>query len=308
MGAGFLIGNFFGLGMGFILMMYFSLMGREITLDDLQADPIVNGFFSISGQLIMAALIIFFIYKVEKISLDQVGLTLKKSSIKEFIIGCLVGSFSIVLVFYAYLGLDSLGINLVRKVAWVGIQSFEMVGIILYGLMLFLLVGFQEELLFRGYMISDLSNQKPVVAILIPAVLFSIRHLGNPGFCFFNSEGVFDKRKALITGIALLNIFLVGVILGIYFFFTRDLWLVMGFHFTWNFIQANILGFTVSGLQTPKIIETSLTKKSSYAFLTGGMIGPEGGIIVTFVLLFIGGLLIWYAHRKKIKMPTAIVG
>ncbi len=45
---------------------------------------------------------------------------------------------------------------------------------------------------------------------------------------------------------SLLNLFFAGIILGLPFIFTKNLWYSISLHFSWNFFQA-FFGFKVSG-------------------------------------------------------------
>jgi hypothetical protein len=53
-------------------------------------------------------------------------------------------------------------------------------------------------------------------------------------------------------------------------------------HLTWNLFQGPVLGFEVSGLQTPSMIGQQL---SGPDLLTGGDVGLEGSILATIFLV-----------------------
>ena len=55
-------------------------------------------------------------------------------------------------------------------------------------------------------------------------------------------------------------------------------------HSAWNFAQGNLFGFEVSGLDVSvgSLIDLNLVGSD---FVTGGIFGPEAGIIATFILL-----------------------
>lgn len=144
---------------------------------------------------------------------------------------------------------------------------------------LFVSVGFFEEILSRGYMMTALktTRSKPVI-ILLPAVLFSCLHLLNPNTSF----------------LGLFNIFLVGILFAYMFIRTGKLWMPIGYHITWNFFQGNIFGMAVSGTETVSIFQTRFTGPD---WVTGGAFGAEGGIVVTAVIL-LGLLFIRFCVRK----------
>ncbi|MHC8514663.1 lysostaphin resistance A-like protein [Sporosarcina sp. ITBMC105] len=148
-------------------------------------------------------------------------------------------------------------------------------------LLLFILVGFFEEMFFRGYVMrtmADRGNPKWLIYI-VSAVIFSLAHGMNPN----------------VSLIGLLNIALVGVLFAYMFDVTKSLWLPIGYHITWNYVQGNVFGFPVSGT-TPHGIY-SISVEGGNDLLTGGAFGLEGGMLAT--LLIVLGFL---ATRVYVKM------
>ncbi len=152
-----------------------------------------------------------------------------------------------------------------------------------FGLML--LIAFSEELAFRGYILNNLMQSiNKWLALLISAVIFAVFHSTNPG----------------IAPLAILNIFLAGVVLGINYIYTKNLWFGILFHFCWNFYQGPILGFKVSGVHFLSLLEQELY---GHSLLTGGPFGFEGSIIDAVLSVLIVLILAW-VYRKKYE-PTA---
>lgn len=128
------------------------------------------------------------------------------------------------------------------------------------------LVSMAEELVFRGYVLNNLMQSMPKrTALMIAALLFALFHSLNPNFNL----------------IAFLNILLAGVLLGANYIYTRNLWFAIFFHFSWNFFQGPVLGFKVSGLELPTLLEQNL--KGSI-LLTGGDFGLEASWLATFTM------------------------
>ena len=71
---------------------------------------------------------------------------------------------------------------------------------------------------------------------------------------------------------------LVGVPLSVAYLRTRALWMPVGIHFAWNYVQGFIFGLPVSGFRLPTSVLTA--RVHGAAWLTGSAYGPEGGCSV----------------------------
>lgn len=146
--------------------------------------------------------------------------------------------------------------------------------------LILILVSFSEELVFRGYILNNLLQSMPKIpALLISAVLFAGFHALNPGMSL----------------IAFLNIFIAGALMGSNYIFTRNLWFSICFHFSWNFFQGPVLGFEISGLDLPVMLEQNLRGST---LLTGGAFGLEASWLATFTLSITTLILFLLFQRK----------
>lgn len=147
----------------------------------------------------------------------------------------------------------------------------------------FLVLGlavFAEELVFRGYILGNLMESgNRWYALLVSAVLFALAHISNTS----------------INGVGMVNLVLAGVLLGLNYIFTKNLWFGILFHFGWNFFQGPVLGYEVSGLGLPGILELEM---SGNPLLTGSTFGFEGSLIATMLLLT-AILLLYLAFEKR---------
>ncbi len=145
---------------------------------------------------------------------------------------------------------------------------------------LFVCVGFSEELLSRGYHLTNFAegfNFKAigpkyaiVIAVLCSSILFGSFHLGNP-------------NASLISTI---NIMLWGILFGVAYALTGSLAIPIGIHITWNLFQGNVFGFPVSGTTFPAETATVFSINQHGPDLwTGGAFGPEGGLLCLFALV-----------------------
>lgn len=213
-----------------------------------------------------------------KKDLSLIGLkALNKKEVKNLILGLVMGIIAITLAFILII-ISKSGV-LVNSL----LEPRFSLSLVVY-FILFIFVGFAEELLSRGYIIGamEVSNNNKWFAVMVSAVIFSLMHYGNNGFSF----------------IPFLNIFLVGILFGVMYVKTRSIWLSTGFHITWNFFQGCIYGMPVSGITTPKLYEMTFVGNS---ILNGGTFGPEGGLIVTMVIILMLVSLIFLIKNKKIQ-------
>lgn len=148
-------------------------------------------------------------------------------------------------------------------------------------------VAIAEELLFRGVLFQRLIGALgPWPAQLIIAALFMLTHLGNPG----------------MTGItkfwAGVNIFLASLMFGLAYLKTGSLALPLGLHFTANTIQGILLGFGVSGVTEPRVLQPSFA--GSPDWLTGGQFGLEASLPgLVAVAITIISLAMIGSHRRN---------
>lgn len=143
-----------------------------------------------------------------------------------------------------------------------------------------IVVSIAEEMVFRGYILNNLMQSMPKhAALLTSALLFAAFHSLNPNFNL----------------IAFINIFIAGVLLGCNYIYTSNLWFAIFFHFSWNFFQGPVLGFEVSGLELPTILEQNI--KGSI-LLTGGDFGLEASWLATFTMVLMTLVLFLLFKRK----------
>jgi hypothetical protein len=141
-------------------------------------------------------------------------------------------------------------------------------------------VAFIEEIVFRGYLLNNLmQSTNKWIALLITAALFAAVHMGNPG----------------ANILPVINVFAAGMLLGVNYIYTKNLWFSILFHFAWNTFQGPVLGYDVSGLKMTTLIEQSMEGPT---FITGGVFGFEGSIIC-LALIVLTGLLLAYAFLKR---------
>lgn len=130
-------------------------------------------------------------------------------------------------------------------------------------LMAYFVVAVGEEIVFRGIMFRLLDSQFNLwVAMIISAIVFGAAHIINP-----------NATVVSTVGISLAS----GVLFGLLFKYYRTLWVPIGIHWSWNFVQGTVTGCPVSGGAPDYSILQSVT--SGPELFTGGLFGPEASII-----------------------------
>ncbi|MBZ5857232.1 CPBP family intramembrane glutamic endopeptidase [Flavihumibacter profundi] len=187
----------------------------------------------------------------------------------------------------AILGSGTCILVAIDQLNWMDYQFNGSSLVLSFGLML--MVAFAEEGVFRGYVLRNLlQSTTPVPALMVSAALFAIFHGANPN----------------ASWLALVNVFIAGILLGINYIFTKNLWFGIALHFAWNFFQGPVLGYEVSGLDLPSILTQSI---GTNTLLTGGAFGFEGSLINTILCTLatgILGIIYWKQYRPRNNQPV----
>jgi membrane protease YdiL (CAAX protease family) len=157
--------------------------------------------------------------------------------------------------------------------------------ILLSGLLL--LSAFSEELVFRGFILGRLLNTtNRVVALLVSSAVFALFHMNNPE----------------VSVVAVVNIFLGGILLGITYTYNRNIWFGFMLHFTWNLCQGPVLGIPVSGLVLPSLISSQIQGPE---LISGGQFGLEASL-VEGALLIACSIVLWRLNAAEINRPLLL--
>lgn len=208
--------------------------------------------------------------------LVDIGLQLNRSSLRNLMLGVLLGGGTAALMLLAPL-LAGSGHLVSRAGAETNYYS------LLFYLLALLVAATGEELIFRGYAFQLLvQHLGPFATILPVSVIFGFLHANNP-----NS-----------TKLGVANTVLWGVLLGTAFLRSRDLWLPIGLHFGWNAVLP-LFGVNLSGLT---IDVTRYSYRWDLAPVwSGGEYGPEGGLLATVFVVALFAVLL----RTRVGVQTA---
>jgi membrane protease YdiL (CAAX protease family) len=193
--------------------------------------------------------------------------------------------------------LAGIGITLVQMgfifavmltLGWLTVEGFawdvDPTGTIITGVLTFfvvyIFVGWQEELLSRGYHLQTLASGINLFwGVVLSSAVFGFLHIFNPG----------------ATWASTLGIFFAGIYLAYAYIRTKQLWLPIGLHIGWNFFQGVVFGFPVSGTTAYALTRVNVHGPELW---TGGAFGPEAGLIV-LPSLVVGGILIYLYTLKR---------
>jgi membrane protease YdiL (CAAX protease family) len=150
-----------------------------------------------------------------------------------------------------------------------------------------LLNSVTQEVLVRGYILQAIEAQLGVaVALVASSIVFAGLHAG-----------------AIVEGglLPAVNLFAAGLLLGLAYTTTRNLWLPIALHFSWNFLQGPVLGIAVSGQDLDS--GWQLLTLNGPSMWTGGPFGLEGGLGATLATAAGIAVLIAAARRRGRSVP-----
>jgi membrane protease YdiL (CAAX protease family) len=242
-------------------------------------NELINGYWGIAaghGSILFSAFAVGWACGalLEELPFSALGCSTHRGWIRNFAIGSVLGTAS--LLFAAVFATVTRGIHF----------SFDPAGArpitqtLAVSLVVFVFAAAAEEMLFRGYPLQTLARSHLAwLGVFLTSVPFAAVHLRNPN---------------VVPGFTFINTALAGIWLAVAYLRTRSLWLPLGLHWSWNWVQASLLGLPVSGIE--RISPAPLLKAMNLGpdWLTGGAYGIEGGAACTVALL-ISTVVIWRA-------------
>jgi membrane protease YdiL (CAAX protease family) len=231
------------------------------------------------AEIIQLALTVGLVYlwrrRVDKRSFGSLGIRFKRGWWQEFLLGA--GLVGLMWTFMFLLALSTMSIS----IEGIRIDPTSLAGGLGLGLAFNILVGLNEELDARGYILQNLAEGVGFApAVLVSAVYFGALHLLNPG-----------ASAASTLGVALF-----GVLAALGYRATGQLWMPIGMHAAWNFFEGPIYGFLVSGVNMGGVFTLRVNGPE---WLTGGSFGPEAGALTMApMVIMIGAVYFWGLGRR----------
>ena len=261
-----------------IILIPIGSIVAKVPLTDMDAikDITINQALIIQLFALLVSIIAVFTFRkfVDLRTIKSLGFSITKR-ISDIFLGLIValliiGGGSLFLYIKGYIDLSNITVNSSN---------------LLLSFLLFTAVSLSEEILFRGYILNNLlSTMNKYFALIISSVLFALMHSLN-----FN-----------LSLLALINLFLAGIILGSTYIYTRNLWFPISLHLFWNFFQGPILGYSVSGQKLESLLTLQTLGNETF---NGGEFGFEGSIVCTVLsIMTIFLLLFWYKKKTLISL------
>lgn len=151
----------------------------------------------------------------------------------------------------------------------------------------FLLVGFNEEFGFRGYIQFTLTTGIGFwPAAIVISGLFGLAHAGNSG------ENLFGE----------ISVVLFGLLFCLFLRRRGNLWWAVGFHMGYDWAETFFWGEPDSGMLPTYNFLTSTFHGPRW--LTGGSVGPEASVVTPIALLIVAVLFSWRYREVKFVIPA----
>ena len=220
---------------------------------------------------------------LDKRSFESLGLKIGRQALFDVLAG--IG------IIFVQMGLIY---GVMSSLGWVTFEGFawkyDALGTVLTNVsvyfVIFLLVGWNEELLSRGYHLQTIASGFNLFwAVILSSAFFGLLHLDNPN----------------ATWVSTVGIFFAGVYQSYAYIRTKQLWLPIGLHIGWNFCEGVVFGFPVSGLD---IYALSRIQVAGPVLWTGGAFGPEAGLILLPSLIVGSMLIYWFTRNRNIVQLT----
>lgn len=211
----------------------------------MQKNEIIWGISALCSIILM-----HFISKWVKLGgLAQLGLQVKKGWLRFLVLGCLIG------LVYQLLRFSVMYITGTIRIQNISIDTNALIVSTIILLISTAYIGFAEEIVFRGYLVSML-HYTPKFVVVISAVLFTLGHL---------IDGNLDISR-------ISYLFFAGLFFAICYVVTRSLWFVAGIHWIWDFLWF-YLGAD-GGTSSSKLINVEINHDMTpyYEWMDAGLI------------------------------------
>jgi uncharacterized protein len=273
-----------GWGLAFYVAMYYPLQLEARVWAwslNLGADGLWSMMLAELGVLLAAVLPSVVLARVEGRRWGGYGLPGRQAFGKVFWVGSLWGFASITLLIAAMLALR------VIEFGHLAVHGARMLRFAIFWAVFFLLVGFYEEFLVRGYSQFTLTRAAGFwPAAAVTSCMFTVIHISNEG----------EQWPGLLA------VGVVGLLFCLTLRRTGSLWFGVGFHAAWDWGETFVYSVPDSGTFFPgHLLKTSL---HGPRWLTGGVVGPEGSVLCFVVLAVVWVVFAWRYPEVKYSVTN----
>lgn len=249
----------------------FLLASQGLRPDAVEVLNAVVGLVAMTGSVYVARRLL------DRRSFSSLGLRIDSWAFGDLALGFVISGLLMAIIFVTE---KSLGWLRLDGFAWQSASASTIVTGLVEFFVIYLAVGWQEELLARGYWLQNVASGAGLAwGFVVSSLFFALLHLGNPN----------------VSPIAIVGLVGAGAFLAVGYLRTGQLWLSIGLHLGWNYFEGTIFGFPVSGLDFFRLISQQVVGPDLW---TGGQFGPEAGLIVLPALV-LGSAIVWWATRGR---------
>jgi uncharacterized protein len=270
-----------GWGFAFYVGMFYPLqfvVARWVGLLELGAEGLWSMMLLEAGMLAAAVFPALVLMRVERRAWGTYGLPGRAAFGKLFWVGAVWGFCGITLLLALMFGLR------VFDFGHLALHGPRVVRFALFWAVFFLLVGFFEEFLLRGYTQFTLTRAMgfwPAAVLL--SCMFGLIHLQKAG----------EQWPGLLAAAA------IGFFFCLTLRRTGSLWFAVGFHMAWDWGETFFYSVPDSGTLFPGHLLSSAFHGPGW--LTGGRVGPEGSVLCFVVIGVTWAAFAWvYPAETKI--------
>ena len=237
------------------------------------SDELINGIIGISEAATAVFIYIFLFSFYEKRKITELSFsTFGNSANLGFFTGFLLQSLFVFVIFIA---------------GGYSITQVNPFSDMIPALTMALTAGFVAEVIIIGIVFRIIEKQfGTAVSLAIMILLFIIAH-----------SGVKDGNIVSVLSTSINA----GLLLPAAYVFSRNLWLPIFLHFSWDFTEPGIYGAINPGISITKSLFNS--KISGPRLITGGPLGPQNSIQALIICLIMGTIFLWLAKRKNNLIP-----
>jgi uncharacterized protein len=257
------------LGGGLIFLMAWT-EGRIFLVKD---TPLLGAAIALGLGLVAMAIYVGYARLVERREATELSLP---GAGREFAIGALIGA-----ALYAACAVILMILGIYQ------VEGLNPLSFLIPAIAMAVKSAIFEEIVFRGVLLQSVESMLGTWAgVIVSSAAFGLVHLMNP--------------DATIGGAIYITIE-AGLLLGGAYLVTRRLWMAIGFHMAWNYVQSAIFSGIVSGaVNEPGLIRDTLTGPD---LLTGGSFGMERSVIALILCTTAGVILLLIARRRGNILP-----